>query len=76
MRLWIPTQLIKQIEEDPIRTYLLLKMLVQQYAPISKDDLERDSNSADYVIAGMLTEMKRQYPKVEKMPDPKPEELN
>lgn len=72
---WIPVDLIKRIEQDPIRTYLLLKMLVEQYAPI-KDTETMDGQAADYVIVGMLDEMKRQYPKIKKVEKPKPEEIN
>jgi hypothetical protein len=75
MKLWIPKEILQEIEADPIRTYLLLKMLVQHYSPV-KDLPASEGQAVDYVILGMMAEMKRQFPKVEKMPAPAPNELN
>ena len=75
MKAWIPEDLIKTIQEDPIRTYLLLKMLVEMYAPVKNMEMS-EGQAADYVIKGMLDEMKKQYPKIVKVKPPTPEEIN
>ena len=75
MKAWIPTEILEQIKADPIRTYLLIKMLVQNYAPIKEMEVP-EGQAVDYVIKGMMDEMKRQYPKIEKASPPKPEEIN
>ena len=75
MKAWIPTEILEQIKADPIRTYLLIKMLVENYAPIK--DLEAPEGQAvDYVIKGMMAEMKRQFPKITQVKPPTPEEIN
>ena len=75
MKLWIPTEILQEIKADPIRTYLLIKMLVEHYSPV-KDLPASEGQAVDYVIKGMMAEMKRQFPKITQAKPPSPDELN
>ena len=71
--------LLQRLKEDPIRTYLLLKMLIEQYVKFDMPDGEERTmapGAVDYVLKGMLNEIKRQYPEVRETRKLKPEELN
>ncbi len=77
--IFIDQGLLQRLKDDPIRTYLLLKMLVEQYVKFDMPDGEERTmapGAIDYVLKGMMNEIKRQYPEVREIGKPKPEEIN
>jgi hypothetical protein len=77
--IFIDQGLLQRLKDDPIRTYLLLKMLIEQYVKFDSPEgqqMQMAPGAIDYVLKGMMNEIKRQYPEVREIGKPKPEEIN
>ena len=77
--IFIDQGLLQRLKDDPIRTYLLLKMLIEQYVKLEEPDGEDPliaPGAVDYVLKGMMNEVKKQYPMVSEVPTPPPGEIN
>ena len=77
--IFIDQGLLQRLKEDPIRTYLLLKMLIEQYVKYDSpegEQIQMAPGAVDYVLKGMMNEIKRQYPEVREVPKPLLSEIN
>ena len=73
--MWIPKEIVKKTQEDPIRVYLLLKMMAVKILD-QESEIEFGQEEVDQFILDMIEEVKKQYPTYQKVEDLKEKELN
>lgn len=72
--MWIPKEIVERIQKDPVRVYLLLKLMAVK--TLDDKEIEFGQEEVDQFIWGMMEEVKKQYPSYKKVEDLKEEELN